>query len=321
MSHNDGKRSAMKGTGISPYKGTRVRVDGRAVALSSMDDEVEVEMIRGSEAAPTWFTAFERRMTTRLSKMSRKMDEVKEIAEQARFDAHEALAAATEAQDGAAALQDEVESLKAHMVNKVDLQTSICEAINDGLEDKIRKILADLPQPSPPTKLYEEGARELQIVVGGFDEDTQGQTIIDTIEKFMKEAGARNKVESVGTFVDPARVRFIEFESKAAKISFFRKIRNASTNVNGLDLWFTSNRTFAERARDKCLGLVKHNLIEIQGQVPSVVKIDWERGFVKVKNKKVATVSEEAEVACSPEAADIKDAVEAGMAAWFAKRE
>ena len=126
---------------------------------------------------------------------------------------------------------------------------------------------------------------------------------------------------SVDTFVDPAPAGFIEFESEQSKVGFFRNLRQANKEINGLEVWFTNDRTFDERAREKCLGLLKHNLIEIKGHAVHTVKINWKLGLVKVKGKKVASVSDEAEVDYSPQVSDIKDAVDEGLAAWYAKRQ
>ncbi|CAK0891697.1 unnamed protein product, partial [Prorocentrum cordatum] len=83
-------------------------------------------------------------------------------------------------------------------------------------------------------------------------------------------------VHKVFPFSDPARVGVIEFETEASKIGFYKKIRNVSKQVSeNLKLWFTNNRTYKQRLRDKTLGRIKHWLIEKKGCDPEDVQIAW----------------------------------------------
>ena len=74
-----------------------------------------------------------------------------------------------------------------------------------------RSLQSELPDGPKTKKFLEEGSRELQVVVGGFGEATEGQHIIAMIEKFLSGGGRRAQVSDVGTFADPAQVGFIEF--------------------------------------------------------------------------------------------------------------
>ena len=69
--------------------------------------------------------------------MGRKMDEIKEIAQQASFDAHEALSAAGQAQSEVTEMSEKLEYLQADMVKKLNVEIEIQETMNDALEKKI----------------------------------------------------------------------------------------------------------------------------------------------------------------------------------------
>ena len=207
------------------------------------------------------------------------------------------------------------------------LQTELQDAksnINKDLEEKIRLIVADMSVSKGfdhpgPQKILEEGDRELQIIVGGFDGDKDANIITATIDKFLEEVG-RDKIVTVGTFTDPAPVGYIEFQTEHSKKGFYKRIQKAPKHINGVDLMFSNNRTFDERKRDKTLGIIKHQLIEEKGIPSQAVRIDWKRGFVELRRKRVASVSDDAVATFSEEAQDIKTGVETTMKAWVAKR-
>ena len=91
--------------------------------------------------------------------------------------------------------------------------------------------------------------------------------------------------------------------------------------VDGVELWFNNNRTFEERKRDKALGRIKYNLIELKGFNVQDVRINWKTGIVKVKNKgEVAAVCEDATVQWAPDFEDVQLEVERGMKEWIDKR-
>jgi len=145
--------------------------------------------------------------------------------------------------------------------------------------------------------------RKLQVVVGGFDEDTDAEVIKKEIEKFLAVGTRRNKVTKVDTLsqLDPAQMGVIEFESIAAKKGFHKKVKGVKGKVklpNGKEMWWKDNRNFEERVWDKTLGLVKYLLIEKAGCTAEDVTIDWDVGLVKVKNGKKKGESRRGQCRC-----------------------
>ena len=118
-------------------------------------------------------------------------------------------------------------------------------------------------QQKPP----EEGSRELQVIVGGFEENTEGKVVIDTINDLLSKENRKAKITDVGTFTDPTQIGYIEFQTESAKLAFYRKIKNVEKLQNNVELWFTDNRTFEERRRDKALALIKYHLIETKKSI------------------------------------------------------
>ena len=108
----------------------------------------------------------------------------------------------------------------------------------------------------------------------------------------------------------------VEFETEAAKIGLYRKIRGVSKQVDGRGLWFAHSRTYEERARDKTLGRVKYHLIE-DAKIPKQdIRINWKKGAVSIKFKKVAWLTEDMELCTSGEAVVVKQTVDDSMNEW-----
>ena len=166
----------------------------------------------------------------------------------------------------------------------------------------------------------DEQNRELQVIVGGFEEETAEEDIVQTVEDFLAEGGRRNRVKRVFTFSDRARVGVIEFESEASKIGFYKKVRNSSKTSGNITLWFTNNRTYQQRVRDRTLGLIKHHLVESKSIPSEDVKIVWKKGVVKVKHNKVAWVSTDATMLLKGVAEEVRDDVEEDIEEWKRKR-
>ena len=67
--------------------------------------------------------------------------------------------------------------------------------------------------------------------------------------------------------------------------------------------------------------MMKYNLIEMKGFSKHQVKIDWEKGLVKVKGMKIASVSEEAKITCeSADYTDVKASAVEGVKEWLSKK-
>ena len=81
------------------------------------------------------------------------------------------------------------------------------------------------------------------------------------------------------TFSDPAEVGVIEFPTVAAKIGFYKKIKDMDKSLgNDNEMWFNDNRTFERRARDKALGQMKHLLITKKDQNEEVNQMSKNNG-------------------------------------------
>ena len=315
-----GKRNKASAFGPSPVQ-RRVKTAAHATDLALVecssgddkDDDSEVQEIsKANTVAPPWFQTFDKRISKKIGGLDAKIDKVMTIAKQAKYESQMAM--------------EEVSSLKNEMHQLqndfLEMQRDMCR--KEDLDDKIRKIIADMNMGNDHhrsgRKVFEEGDRELQMVVGGFAENTDADVVIDTINKFLSEDNRKAKIVHVGTFTDPCQMGVIEFEAESSKLGFYRKILKANKRINGIDLWFSNNRTFEERKRDKTLGIIKHLLIESKGIPPSKVRIDWKAGFVKVSGKKVVCVSDEAVAEFNEEVHDIKQGVKDGIKAWLAKR-
>ena len=92
------------------------------------------------------------------------------------------------------------------------------------------------------------------------------------------------------------------------------------TVSNGKKMWFTNNRTLEERKRDKILGQFKFHLIEKSKFEINDVKINWKKGTVELKHKKVVWVSDDGKFQVADEAEDVQTEVETHMAEWWSRK-
>ena len=163
--------------------------------------------------------------------------------------------------------------------------------------------------------------RVRQVIVKGFDKDTDQDTIIATLEEFLATGTRRQKVVEVGSFTDPSSIGVITFETMAAKLGFFKKVRNHDTTLgNGRKLKFENNDVFKVRLCNQALMQVKYQLHQQLAHPLPDIKIDRSKGTVKIKKDLAATVSEDGAIDFETAAVQIKAEVEEHMAAWTAKR-
>ena len=160
--------------------------------------------------------------------------------------------------------------------------------------------------------------RDFQIVVGGFAEGTDADIIEATIKEFVEQAGVSTEDKRIFTFSDPADIGVIEFPTIKSKISFYKKIEHVAKAIGeGREMWFSNNRSFERRARDKTLGRLKHLLITKGGHLNTDVKIWWKLGTIKVKGTKVATVGDGGKVKLVADVEMLKEELLSEMNVWF----
>ena len=139
-----------------------------------------------------------------------------------------------------------------------------------------------------------DNLRDKQIIVFGFDSDTDANVIRDTINDFLREGTRRSKVVKVDTFTDPAAIGFIEFESIPAKIGFYKKIKDHDIKLpNGKTLGFDNNEPFEIRKQNKQLGQIKFQInAKTENELKDITIIRKTR-TIKIKGKIVAEADAE----------------------------
>ena len=132
----------------------------------------------------------------------------------------------------------------------------------DEQADTIKELVKEeVAKAMTGSRKDDESSRGRQIIVFGFDSDTDANVIKDTINDFLREGSRRCKVVKVDTFTDPAAIGFIEFESIQAKIGFYKKIKNNEMKLpNGKTLGFDNNEPFEIRKLNKQLGHIKFQI-------------------------------------------------------------
>ena len=216
-------------------------------------------------------------------------------------------------------LTDSVATLDAALKTESETREKQLIAVNTRL-DNIEKTNVLLPKEHASKEENDEW-RDFQVIVGGFGEDQDSDVIEATINDFLQKATFPKDNIKVFTFSDPAQVGVIEFPSIASKIGFYKKIANVDKSIGeDKNMWFTNNRTFERRARDKALGQIKHLSITKCGFKLEDVNIQWKHGTVKIKGKKVATVSDGGNFKLQGEGEAVKQDLSDVMKKWFDKK-
>ena len=331
-----GKRGSARPapSGLTPE---RPKAKHQALADTSHSD-VDLtdagEVTQVGDGAPEWFKQFERRQNKKFEKITKEFNHMRKMIKEVRQNAEEAKEAAAEAKERCGDLEVELHNLREDVeglyVTKEELQHTVEIMVAAEVQEALEKLRGE-GMNIEAGKMGKEGQeeegsegdekRELQVIVGGFKEETEEDEIVRAIEGFLAEGTRRHKVNKVFTFSDPARVGVIQFDTEASKIGFYKKIRNVSKQVSdNLKLWFTNNRTYKQRLRDKTLGRIKHWLIEKKGCDPEDVRIAWKNGSVSVTNKKVAWVRDNSEMILKGVAEEVRDEVEEDVEEWKGKR-
>ena len=168
----------------------------------------------------------------------------------------------------------------------------------------------------------EDGDQTKQAIVFGFDVDSDADVIKATINDFLNEGTRRAKVVKVDTFTDPAAVGFVEFSTVAAKVGFFKKIKNHNTKLpNGNRLVFDNNETFEVRKLNKRLGQIKFHINAKTDNGLNDIEINRKSGIVKVKGKIVAQTGGDGNTQYMDDsiAGLIRHDVDEYMTSWLAK--
>ena len=289
----------------------------------NINDELALvpSQITDDLGAPAWFTAYENRISTKLSKITSKIDDVKEMATQAKEAAEAAMTTASQVQERVQELENDVLDVKADMCTGFDVKR-ICDEMMD---DKLSQIKASMHTPNMNAHDAQPTPAQLmdhQVIVGGFDEDSDADEVIKQIQMFLEANDLKKKIVNVSVFSDPCNIGFIQFETTSAKFGFMKKISKLSKNLeSGRRVWFTCNKTLEGRARDKLLGKLKHQLVTSKNVQIQDVKIVWKTGVVKVKGEKVADLGERPFELCTYGIAKVlHDTVVEEVKSWYDAR-
>ena len=203
-----------------------------------------------------------------------------------------------------------------------DKNESLTQAIKDEIERKVAiKVHTDLQAHTSKADDDDANERDKNVIVSGFDADTDSEIIINKIEEFLKVGTRRTKVCEVRTFSDPSSTGVIEFTTPQAKKGFFKKIRGQTLQLdNGKDMRFHNHNTYEERVRNATLLQIRYQLIQECSTKKSDIKIEEHHGTVKVKNKVVARFCPEGNTTYETCIIVIKDKVEQFMTEWKEKR-
>ena len=131
-------------------------------------------------------------------------------------------------------------------------------------------------EPSP----VDEGGgddeeRQSQVIASGWAKEESEANVVESIRKFLNTNDLNAKVSSVACFTDPSAFGVILFASPARAKAFLRnlsKTKNFSIDGDRI-LRFSRNRTLQQRAEDKRLGMLKHEISKLPGMELRDIKI------------------------------------------------
>jgi len=203
------------------------------------------------------------------------------------------------------------------------------QQVTQIVKTEVEKMMNNLPTAATTThgKQHDDNdddrdddRRNKQVIVSGFEDGTDADVVIATIEDFLKVGSRRDKVMTVDTFTDPSSIGVISFTTIAAKIGFYKQIRDHNTQLpSGKVMTFDNNHTWEERVRNKTLGQVKYQLHKQTQHELCDIKIDRKQWAVQIKRKTIVHYDDD--VLIYADAAKlVKDEVDDFMNTWLAKR-
>ena len=131
------------------------------------------------------------------------------------------------------------------------------------------------------------------MIVSGLERATDASVIIDKIDFVLDVSTRRYKGSGVITFIGPASVGVIAFETVAAKTGFYRKLKGLDITLeSGRHLTFKDNEPWELRMRNKSLGQVKYQVNKQLNIALDDIKINRAAQAVEVNKKTVAWFKE-----------------------------
>ena len=227
-------------------------------------------------------------------------------------------------------VKEELLAIRVETRNEFSKVRSESKIAGDGVRSDLAKMDERLKQlESRPKKggndtSNDEGAdRDLQIVASGWVEEKTEKEIVETVKKFLVENELQEKVSDVFCFRDPCNFGIIECHSIRAARSFLRKLKDAKgfeiEGEEGRQMGFATNRTLPQRAQDKRLGQIKHQMFE-NGIPLEDIKILWRKNIVKAYKKPVYKLSLRSDHIYRGDATAVKASVEEFVKKWLEAR-
>ena len=168
-----------------------------------------------------------------------------------------------------------------------NIETKDQSVISEVVKTEIQKALESRHVAGMSEALADDQDRTKQVLVKGFGNDTDADKIIATIEEISATGSRRDKVTSVSTFTDPSSFGVVTFTTMAAKIGFYKKMKDVNTKMdNDRYLKFEDNVTWDQRICHKTMGQIKYHLHETGGHALHDIKIDRRHNLVKIKGKR-----------------------------------
>ena len=204
----------------------------------------------------------------------------------------------------------------------IKIEEKDSKVFKDSIKEEVIKVLGNQRVPDTGhNDIIDGDERAKQVIVSGFDTNTDADKIVATIEDFLSTDKRRDKVVKVDTFSDPSSIGVITFCTVAAKVGFYKKVQGHTTTLdNGRTIKFVNNETYEQRVRSTTLGQIKYHLHETGGHALRDIQINRNLGTIKIKNTIVATMELGGSVVYMEAAAGVKEAVGKHMAEWIEKR-
>ena len=213
-----------------------------------------------------------------------------------------------------------LENIKTNQDEQVKL--NIQEEVAKVVQVEVAKVMNNKPANTTAHNDDDDITdRAKQVIVSGFDENTDATVIIATIEDFLKVDTRRAKVVNIDTFSDPSQIGVITFQSVASKIGLFKKIRGQEVTLpNDKVMTFDNNETFEVRVCNKPLGQIKFQMNRKLGHSLNNIRIDRKQAVVKLNRKVVAEFCENGGTIYQEEAKSVENDVNEYMKGWLAKK-
>ena len=278
--------------------------------VKEKEEKDEKKKEEDGEKEPSWAKAMGSNLFTLIDEMKKVNTKV-----------DEAVSTAKEAKVAVATLQTEVTTLRDdYTAFKDNVGATVSTVVKDEVSKAMKERIGFLgdgadsdPDADHPERL---------VIVSGWPAGTPEKTIVDRLQVFVEVNALQGRVAQVFCYNEEAMSGVLKCRTEAGRNALLRGSWRLTDKQISEDriMKFGKKLTVFERADEKRLGFIKHEVMTKFGVGVKDVKIMWAWQQVEFKGEKIFKVKKNGQRIYSGVGKEISQNVEAKVADWLKKR-